>query len=80
MCVSHPRRGNCSDTHHRWRGSADTLSAQPNSEVAFNYIENQVLLYGSLYHDARSAGFHTHHNVVIGGPMWLYLQCVRCIP
>ena len=21
------------------------------SEVAYNYIENQVLLYGSLYHD-----------------------------
>ena len=34
----------------------------------------QVLLFGSLYHDARSAGFHTHHNVVVGGPMWLYLQ------
>ena len=35
-------------------GSIYTLSAQPNSEVAFNYIESQVLLYGSLYHDARS--------------------------
>jgi hypothetical protein len=55
-------------------GSIYTLSAQPGSEVAYNYIENQVLLYGSLYHDARSAYFHTHHNVVVGGPMWLYLQ------
>jgi hypothetical protein len=35
-------------------GSIYTLSAQPNSEVAYNYIVNQVLLYGSLYHDARS--------------------------
>ena len=35
---------------------------------------HQVLLYGSLYHDARSGFFHTHHNVVVGGPMWLYLQ------
>jgi hypothetical protein len=34
----------------------------------------QVLLYGSLYHDAGSGDFHTHHNVVVGGPMWLYLQ------
>lgn len=55
-------------------GSIYTLSAQPGSEVAYNYIENQVLLYGSLYHDARSGFFHTHHNVVVGGPMWLYLQ------
>ena len=44
-------------------GSIYTLSAQPNSEVAYNYIVNQVLLFGSLYHDARSAFFHTHHNV-----------------
>lgn len=44
-------------------GSIYTLSNQPNSEVAYNYIENQVLLYGSLYHDAQSGGFHTHHNV-----------------
>lgn len=55
-------------------GSIYTLSAQPNSEVARNYIVNQVLLYGSLYHDAKSGFFHTHHNVVVGGPMWLYLQ------
>jgi hypothetical protein len=55
-------------------GSIYTLSEQPESEVSYNYIEDQVLLYGSLYHDARSAGFHTHHNVVVGGPMWLYLQ------
>ena len=55
-------------------GSIYTLSSQPNSEVAYNYLENQVLLYGSLYHDAKSAGFHTHHNVVVNGPMWLYLQ------
>lgn len=55
-------------------GSIYTLSAQPNSEVAHNYIVNQVLLFGSLYHDAKSAFFHTHHNVVVGGPMWLYLQ------
>eukprot|EP00041_Stephanoeca_diplocostata_P034046 m.1142246 g.1142246 ORF g.1142246 m.1142246 type:complete len:291 (-) comp24453_c0_seq18:4226-5098(-) len=55
-------------------GSIYTLSSQPNSEVAYNYIENQVLRFGSLYHDARSAHFHTHHNVVVGGPMWLYLQ------
>jgi hypothetical protein len=55
-------------------GSIYTLSAQPGSEISYNYIENQVLLYGSLYHDARSSGFHTHHNVVVGGPMWLYLQ------
>lgn len=34
----------------------------------------QVLLYGTLYHDAGSAYFHTHHNVVVGGPMWLYTQ------
>ena len=33
-----------------------------------------MLLFGSLYHDAKSGGFHTHHNVVVGGPMWLYLQ------
>jgi len=55
-------------------GSIYTLSEQPGSEVSYNYIEDQQLLYGSLYHDARSAGFHTHHNVVTGGPMWLYLQ------
>ncbi len=55
-------------------GSIYTLSSQPNSTISFNYIREQVLLYGSLYHDARSAGFHTHHNVVEGGPMWLYLQ------
>ena len=55
-------------------GSIYTLSMQPGSEVAYNYIVDQVLLYGSLYHDARSGGFHTHHNVVVGGPMWLYLQ------
>eukprot|EP01047_Picozoa_sp_COSAG01_P015778 COSAG01_NODE_795_length_13541_cov_5.530725_5_plen_677_part_00 len=52
-------------------GSIYTLSAQPNSEVAYNFIIDQVLLFGSLYHDARSAYFHTHHNVVVGGPMWL---------
>jgi hypothetical protein len=39
-----------------------------------NATTEQVLMYGSLYHDARSSGFHTHHNVVVGGPMWLYLQ------
>jgi len=55
-------------------GSIYTLSAQPGSEISYNYLENQVLLFGSLYHDARSSGFHTHHNVVVGGPMWLYLQ------
>jgi hypothetical protein len=55
-------------------GSIYTLSMQPGSEVAYNYIENQVLLFGSLYHDASSGGFHTHDNVVVGGPMWLYLQ------
>eukprot|EP00040_Diaphanoeca_grandis_P024232 m.132960 g.132960 ORF g.132960 m.132960 type:complete len:661 (-) comp29643_c0_seq1:46-2028(-) len=55
-------------------GSIYTLSDQPGSEVAHNYIENQVLLFGSLYHDAKSAGFHTHSNVIVGGPMWLYLQ------
>ena len=55
-------------------GSIYTLSMQPGSEVSYNYIVDQVLLYGSLYHDAASGGFHTHHNVVVGGPMWLYLQ------
>lgn len=39
-----------------------------------NYIEDQVLLYGSLYHDQSSAGFTTHSNVVLGGKMWIYLQ------
>eukprot|EP01050_Picozoa_sp_SAG11_P004357 SAG11_NODE_277_length_11302_cov_5.987146_7_plen_104_part_00 len=47
-------------------GSIYTLSAQPNSEIAHNFIQNQVLLFGSLYHDAQSAYFHTHHNVVSG--------------
>ena len=56
-------------------GSIYTLSNQPDSEVAYNYISNQVLLFGSLYHDARSGGFHTHHNVVVGGPMWLVSCC-----
>ena len=55
-------------------GSIYTLSEQKDSEIANNFIQNQQLLYGSLYHDARSSGFHTHHNVVSGGPMWLYLQ------
>lgn len=55
-------------------GSIYTLSRQADSEIAFNFIQDQQLLYGSLYHDARSSGFHTHHNVVSGGPMWLYLQ------
>jgi hypothetical protein len=55
-------------------GSIYTLSNQKDSVVSYNWIENQVLLFGSLYHDAASAGFHTHHNVVVGGPMWLYLQ------
>eukprot|EP01052_Picozoa_sp_SAG31_P026161 SAG31_NODE_2351_length_5889_cov_1.999482_2_plen_705_part_00 len=59
-------------------GSIYTLSAQPHSEIAYNYIVNQVLLFGSLYHDAHSAHFHTHHNVVSGGPMWLYLQGPPC--
>ena len=59
-------------------GSIYTLSAQPHSEIAYNYIVNQVLLFGSLYHDAHSAYFHTHHNVVSGGPMWLYLQGPPC--
>lgn len=59
-------------------GSIYTLSAQPHSEIAYNYIVNQVLLFGSLYHDAHSAFFHTHHNVVSGGPMWLYLQGPPC--
>eukprot|EP00039_Didymoeca_costata_P005849 m.85191 g.85191 ORF g.85191 m.85191 type:complete len:600 (-) comp13000_c0_seq2:48-1847(-) len=63
-----------SNTELKDCGSIYTLSAQPNSEVAYNYISNQVLLYGSLYHDAHSAYFHTHDNVVEGGPMWLYLQ------
>ena len=45
-----------------------------SSEVAHNFIANQQMLYGSLYHDARSAFFHTHDNVVVDGPMWLYLQ------
>lgn len=56
-------------------GSIYTLSAQPNSEVSYNFIINQVLLFGSLYHDARSAYFHTHNNVVVGGPMWLCKHC-----
>ena len=55
-------------------GSIYTLSEQTDSEISFNYIEDQQKLYGSLYHDSRSSGFHTHHNVVSGGPMWLYLQ------
>ena len=63
-----------SNTELKDCGSIYTLSQQPGSSVAYNYIEDQVLLFGSLYHDARSAGFHTHHNVVTGGPMWLYLQ------
>eukprot|EP00038_Savillea_parva_P001651 m.106130 g.106130 ORF g.106130 m.106130 type:complete len:168 (-) comp10574_c0_seq5:1463-1966(-) len=54
--------------------STDCMHDVQRLQVAYNYIENQVLLYGSLYHDARSSGFHTHHNVVVGGPMWLYLQ------
>ena len=55
-------------------GSIYTLSAQPRSEVAYNFIADQAMLYGSLYHDAKSAFFHTHDNVVVSGPMWLYLQ------
>eukprot|EP01052_Picozoa_sp_SAG31_P021113 SAG31_NODE_1616_length_7734_cov_3.954813_4_plen_925_part_00 len=55
-------------------GSIYTLSAENNSEIAYNYIENQQKLYGSIYHDWRSSGFHVHHNVIVGGPMWLYLQ------
>jgi hypothetical protein len=65
-------------------GSIYTLSAQPYSEVAYNYIVcdraslsqlfatlqvshsaflqvNQVLLYGSLYHDAKSGTCITMH-------------------
>ena len=53
---------------------SDTLSAQPGSEIAYNHLQDQVLPFGSLYHDASSAFFFTHHNVVDGGPMWLYLQ------
>jgi hypothetical protein len=55
-------------------GSIYTLSAQPGSVIYGNYIEDQVLLYGSLYHDQSSAGFTTHSNVVLGGKMWIYLQ------
>lgn len=52
-------------------GSVYTLSAQPRSEVAYNFIADQAMLFGSLYHDAKSAFFHTHDNVVVSGPMWL---------
>ena len=55
-------------------GSIYTISSQPYSEIAYNYLQNQVLPYGSLYHDQGSGDFYTHHNVVEGGPMWLYLQ------
>ena len=61
-------------THLLDCGSIYTLSAENGSEIAYNYIEFQQRLYGSIYHDWRSSGFHVHHNVIVGGPMWLYLQ------
>ena len=61
-------------THLADCGSIYTISAENNSEIAYNYIENQQKLYGSIYHDWRSSGFYVHHNVIVNGPMWLYLQ------
>ena len=55
-------------------GSVYTLGSQPGSEIYGNLIVDQVLLYGSLYHDQSSAGFTTRANVVVGSKMWLYLQ------
>ena len=44
------------------------------------FCSHRALGWQSLYHDARSGFFHTHHNVVVGGPMWLYLQVRRSLP
>ena len=44
-------------------GSVYTLSAQPGSTIAYNYVSNQRLRDSPLYHDGGSAGFHDHHNV-----------------
>lgn len=54
-------------------GSIYTLGPQPNSTLAYNYVYNQTQLFGSLYHDEGSAYWHTHHNVVNGGPEWLHI-------
>ena len=61
-------------------GSVYTLSAQPGSTIAYNYVSNQRLRDSPLYHDGGSAGFHDHHNVYdhlgctrpAGEPDWWY--------
>ena len=52
-------------------GSVYTLSAQPGSTIAYNYVSNQRLRDSPLYHDGGSAGFHDHHNV------YDHLGCTR---
>ena len=67
-------------------GSVYTLSAQPGSTIAYNYVSNQRLRDSPLYHDGGSAGFHDHHDVYdhlgctrpAGEPDWWYsCQWVR---
>lgn len=54
-------------------GSIYTLGPQPGSEFAYNFMSDQVKLFGSIYHDEGSAYWHTHHNVVNNGPEWLHI-------
>lgn len=58
-------------------GGLYTTDRQPESEMAFNWVERMVppvadtKAGGALYLDQCTEGYHVHHNVVIGAIRWL---------
>jgi hypothetical protein len=54
-------------------GGVYTLSPQPNTEIAYNYIDHDVNGYNCLYPDEGSAFTNWHHNVCKRVGQWLHL-------
>jgi hypothetical protein len=55
-------------------GPIYTLGPQPNSSLHHNYLHHICNMYGMLYHDSGSEGFHDHSNVCSESPgLWWIL-------
>jgi hypothetical protein len=54
-------------------GGVYTLSPQPGTEVAYNYIHHQIHRLGALYPDEGTKYTHWHHNVVHDVVRWLHV-------
>jgi hypothetical protein len=59
--------------YHDDGGGVYFLSPNPNSEISYNYIHDQVHELGALYPDQGTAYTHWHHNVIQNVVRWLHI-------